>query len=90
MHEVLWELADTHSLLAEYTGRQIPKYFPADMAPDNPDFQLDRFNSIFRCYCYIDMSSKISSAYEELMRNYTEIGSKTFQANVKLDEDIVN
>lgn len=39
---------------------------------------------------HLDLSGKIANMLEDLSVNYCELGNKPLQANVKIDQDIIN
>lgn len=54
MEEVAWEYADNQCLLAEYVGRDRPKFYPEDQANLNSEeIKLDSLNDIAQAFGYL-------------------------------------
>ena len=62
IEEVAWEYAENLCLLAEYIGRDRPKFVPEDQAGLNPDeTKLKTLNDIAEAFGFLDFSIKIRS-----------------------------
>jgi hypothetical protein len=86
---IAWEYADNQCLLAEYVGRDKPKFVPEEQAALNPDeLRLQTMNDILEAFGFIDFAIRIRSIKTELERNYMEIGAKGLDPSARIDEDI--
>lgn len=78
-------------LLAEYRGRLIPKYYPLEVAADaEQEDKVMYLNQVAEGSFILENSVKAASILEDLRDNYTEISSKPLEANVKIDQDLIN
>ena len=62
MEEVAWEYADNQCLLAEYAGRDKPKFVSEEQAGLNPDeIRLQSLNDVVEAVGFLNFAIKIKS-----------------------------